>query len=105
MPVVLERQVQKLYPGKWDDLEDIDKRYDQVEKKYAFPPKRRYRAYSASGDTDTIVIEREYKSMTKYEETMYKIWADPEWQKLNKEAEKIIKHNHIEFYLVWPMRV
>jgi len=52
-----------------------------------------------------MVIEREFKSMAKYEETVYRIWADPEWQKLNKEAEKIIKHNHIEFYIVWPLRV
>jgi hypothetical protein len=105
VPVILERQIQELYAGKWDELDEIDKRYDQVEKKYAFPPKRRYRAYSASGDTDTIVIEKEWKSMAKYEETYLKIYADAEWQKLNKEVEKIIKHQHIEFYLVWPLRV
>jgi hypothetical protein len=105
VPVILERQVQKIYAGKWDDLDEIDKRYDQVEKKYAFPPKRRYRAFSGTSDTDTIVIEREWKSMAKYEETMLKIWADSEWQKLNKEGEKIIEYNHFEFYLVWPLKV
>jgi hypothetical protein len=105
VPVVLERQIQKIYPGKWDELDAIDKKYDAVEKKYDFPPKRRYRAYSASGDTDTIIIEREWKSMAKYEEALYKLWVDPEEQKLNKEGEKIIKHNHVEFYLVWPLRV
>lgn len=105
MPVILERQVQKIYPGKWDELDAIDKRYDEVEKKYNFPPKRKYRAYSASADVDTIIIEREWKSMAKYEEAMYKLWGDAEEQKLLKESEKIIKHNHIEFYLVWPLRV
>ena len=104
MPVVLERQVQKIYPGKWDEFDAIEKRYDEVEK-CNFPPKRSYRAYSASADNDTCIIEREWKSMTKYEEALYKAWMDPEWQKLLKESEKIIKHNHIEFYLVWPLRV
>jgi hypothetical protein len=105
VPVILERVIQKIYPGKWDEYEAANKRYDEVQKKYNFPPWRAYRAYSASADTDTGIVEREWKSMAKYEEAMLKAWNDPEWQKLLKESEKIIKHTHIEFYLAWPLRV
>ena len=32
--IAIERMVQKIYPGKWAELEAIDKRYNAVEKSF-----------------------------------------------------------------------
>src|SRR5881227_1500784 len=59
---VLERLVCKIRPDKWDEFEGIDNKYDAVEGKYAFPPKRYYRCFSGPHDVFTSIMEREWES-------------------------------------------
>jgi hypothetical protein len=102
MPAFLERLIEKVRQGKWDEVEPINKKFDENEKKFGFPPKRRYRAYFGHEDSDTLIIEREWKSVAQYEEGLTKAWADAEEQKLIKEQEKIIESMRVEMYIVWP---
>jgi hypothetical protein len=106
MPVVLQRLIQKVRPGKWDQLDKIDKKYDEIEKKYGFPPKRRYRALIGPLDNNTVIIEREWKSTAQLEDSMLRTYNDPEYQKLGVELEaNIIESQFQELYVVWPLKV
>ena len=37
--IAIERMTQKVRPGKWAELAEIDKRFDDVEKSVGFPPR------------------------------------------------------------------
>ena len=97
---VLERLIQQIKPGQWQALEALDKRYDVVEKQLGFPAKRRYRSFASSGDTDTLVIEREWESMAVMEAAWEKFMLDAELQKLGAEGQEIISSNSVEVYMV-----
>jgi hypothetical protein len=52
--ICVERHVQQIRPGKWAELEAIDKKYNTVESRLGFPAKRRYQCYRPSeNDLDT----------------------------------------------------
>ncbi len=97
---VMERLIQKIYPGKRAELEEINKRYDVAESHLEFPPKRRYQSLAGSHDSDTLIIEREWESMAAMEVAYEKSFADPEQQGLNAELGSIVKSFRREFYMV-----
>ena len=99
MSKVLERMSQKIYPTKWPELEELDKKYDAIENKHGYPPKRRYRLFVGGDNTDTLVIEREWESFAAMEAAYEKAFIDPEWQAINAEAAEIIAENQIELLL------
>nr|MDO8109100.1 hypothetical protein [Candidatus Sigynarchaeota archaeon] len=105
MPVVLLRLVQKIKSDKWGALDEIDKKYDAIENKLGYPPKKRYRSIAGPLNTDTIVIEREFKSMAVLEELQMKSWGSSEIQKLMQETLNIIEKQWMEIYIVWPIKV
>jgi len=43
--ICIERHIQKIRPGKWGELEAMDKKWNTVESRLGFPAKRRYRCY------------------------------------------------------------
>ena len=96
--IVIERMIQQVYPGEMPALNDIDKRYDVVEKRLGFPAKKRYWSMSGAFDSNTIVIEREWESMATLEEVYEAAFADPEHQALNNEVNEIIKSSRVELY-------
>ncbi len=97
---ILERLIQKIYPGKWAELEEIDKRFNVVESRLGFPPKKRYQSLAGSHDMDTLLVDREWESMAAGEAAYAKLLADPEWQALGAEIGSIVKSNRREFYFV-----
>ena len=99
MTKVLERMSQKIYPTKWLELEELDKKYDAIESKHGYPPKRRYRLFVGGDNTNTIVIEREWESVAAMEAAYEKAFMDPELQALHAEAAEIIAENQIELLL------
>ena len=100
--IIIERQIQKIYPGKWAELEELDKKYNAIEKTVGFPPKKRYTCISGTHDGNTIIIEREWASFAAAEAAYEKAFAIPEYQKLGMENATIIKSARMEFYTPMP---
>jgi hypothetical protein len=101
--IAIERMTQKIFPGKWAELEAIDKKYNVVEKRLGFPPtKKRYQCMLGSHDSNTLIIERQWESLAVMEATYEKAFADPELQALQKESASIIESNQVEVYAPLP---
>ena len=100
--ITLERLIQKIYPGKWDALEELDKKYNAIESKFGFPPKKRYQSIMGEFDQNTLIIERQWESMAVMEATYEKIMADPEYQALGKETIGVVKSSRMEAYTPMP---
>jgi len=100
--IIVERMIQKVRPGKWAELEEIDKRYDAVESRLGFPPKKRYRCIMGGHDWSTLILERQWDSLAAMESTYEKALADPEQQALNEEVTSIVKSTQTEVYTPLP---
>lgn len=104
MVIVIWRQIQKIYPDKWDDLEEIEKKFNEIEKKLGFPAnKKRYRHLIGTQDINTLIIEYQWESMAKMEKMITKAVLDPEYQKLQAESLLIIQSSQWELYTPWPL--
>jgi hypothetical protein len=100
--VTVERLIQKIYPGKWAELEEIDKRYDAVESRLGFPPKKRYQCIMGGHDTNTHIVERQWDSMAAMEAAYERAFASPEFQALGEETTAIISSTQYEVYMPLP---
>jgi len=100
--IAIERMVQKIYPGKWAELTEIDKRYDEIERRMGFPAKKRYQCIIGQYDQNTLVIERQWGSLAEMESTYEKVLALPEYQALGEEIESIVASSQNEVYTLLP---
>lgn len=96
---LIERMVQEIHSGKFEALEELDKRYQPVEKRLGFPPSKRFWVVSGVYTLSTIVIEREWESMAAFEEAFNRALDDAEWQALNDAGAGIVKNARIEFFM------
>ncbi len=103
MVIIINRLIQKVRPDKWDELEEIDKKFNEIESRIGFPPKKRYRCLSGPINWNWIIIERQWESMAKMEKFMMKLYLDPESQKLSEKLNSIIEDQRIELYMPWPL--
>jgi len=100
---VLHRQIQHIRPDKWAELEEIDKRFNAVERRLGFPAnKRRYRCYFGTHDINTLIVEYEWESLAAMETVMESAMADSEWQALSAEVTPILQDNQMELYAPLP---
>jgi hypothetical protein len=104
MVLIIWRQIEKINADKWDELEKLEKRFLEVEKRLGFPieTKKRYRALFGSSDVNTLIIDYQWDSMAKMEKTYTKAFLDPEYQKLAEEALPLIEENRWEILVPWP---
>jgi hypothetical protein len=100
--IAIERMTQKVYPGKWAELEEIDKRYNEIEMRAGFPPKKRYQCVFGGMDGNTLIIERQWECLAVMESTYEKVMADPEWQALGQEVASIVQSSQIEVFTPLP---
>jgi hypothetical protein len=100
--VTIERMIQKVRPGKWADLEALDQKYNAVEERLGFPPKKRYQCMLGGHDSNTLIIERQWDSMAVMEATYEKAFADSEHQALAAETNSVIKSSQVEVYAPLP---
>jgi hypothetical protein len=98
----VERMTQKIYPGKWAELEEIDKRYNEIEGRMGFPAKKRYQCVIGTEDQNTLIIERQWDSMAAMESIYEKALADPEYQALGREVASIVQSSKVEVYTPLP---
>jgi hypothetical protein len=102
MVIVIQRLIQRVANGKWDELEEIDKKFTEYEEKLGYPPKKRYRALTGCYDTNVIIIEMQWDSLAKMEKTMTKGFLDQEYQKLGEKLDDIIEWQKIELLIPHP---
>jgi len=102
MVIVIQRLIQRVANGKWDELEEIDKKFNEFEEKLGYPPKKRFRALVGCYDTNVIIIETQWDSLAKMEKLMTKSFLDPEYQKLGIELDKIIEWQKMELLIPHP---
>jgi hypothetical protein len=98
----MERLIQQIRPDKWTELEALDKKFNQIEGRFGFPAKRRYRSVFGSEHGSTLIIERQWESLAAMEAAFDKALADPEWLALNAEGGAIIESNRQELYMALP---
>lgn len=97
--MIVERMVQKIYPGKWTELDEIDKRYDAVEKRLGFPAKKRYSCVMGGDhDSNTLIIEREWDSLGAMEAAFEEAFQDPELLALNEAGTSVVMSSRWEIY-------
>ena len=96
---VIERLIQEIYPNKFEELEEIDKRFTEIENKCGFPPKKRIRCIAGPHDINTVILEREWSSLSKFEKAATRLYLDPEIDKLSKELFDIVKGSRSELYI------
>ncbi len=99
MTKVMLRLIQDITPDKWQQLEGIDKKFNEIELKMGFPSKKRYRGLVGPHNY-MLVIERIWESMAKMEEVMEKANYDPEYLALSVQLLGIVKSSRMEVYLV-----
>jgi hypothetical protein len=102
MMIIVERLVQQVRPGKWAELEAIDKKFDAVESRFGFPPKKRYQCVIGGLDQNTLIIEREWECLAQMEATYEKAFAIPEYQALGKELLSVVQSSQMEVYTLLP---
>lgn len=100
--IAIERMTQKIYPGKWAELAELDKKYNDVEMAAGFPPKKRLQCLIGSVDQNTLIIERQWDSLAAMESTYEKVMADPKWQALGAETNSIIQSTQIDVFTLLP---
>jgi hypothetical protein len=100
--IAIERLTQKVVPGKWAALEEIEKKYNAVEGRFGFPAKKRYQCMIGGHDTNTLIIERQWESVAAMEAAYEKIMPDPEYQALNVEISSVIESSQMELYTPMP---
>jgi hypothetical protein len=100
--IAIERMTQKIYPGKWAELEAIDKRYNEIELRMGFPAKKRYQCIIGGLDQNTLIIERQWESLAVMEGTYEKALALPEYQALGREIASIVQSSQIEVFTPVP---
>jgi hypothetical protein len=105
MVVVMERLIQKVKPDKWGALDELDKKFNDMESKMGFPAKKRYRSLIGPLDNDVIIIEREWKSMAQMEQTVLGTMGNAEYMKLGVLLNDIIVKSWHEIYAIWPYKV
>jgi hypothetical protein len=100
--IVVERQIQKVRPGKWEELHKLDMEFNSLEAGLGFPPKKRYQCLVGSHDIDTLIIEREWENMAVMEKAYETTMTNPAYQKLAEKLNKFVKSVQFELYLPLP---
>jgi hypothetical protein len=101
--MIIERQVQKVLPGKWPAYESVDKKMDALIGRLGFPAKKLYRCIMGGHDfINTLIMERQWESLAAMEAAYGKILVNPEYQALEAELFTVIESGQIEVYRPLP---
>jgi hypothetical protein len=100
--ITIQRETQRVRPGKWAELEEIDKRFNAVQSRCGFPAKKRFQCIAGGHDTNTLIIERQWESMAAMEAAYDKFMSTPEYQTLGVEVFGVIESDQIELYAPLP---
>ena len=99
---IKERLTQKIYPDKWEALDALEQKYNQIESTAGFPPKTRYQLILSSKSINILVVEREWESFAAMEAAYEKLMVNPAWHALNAESNAVIKDGYTEILMPLP---
>jgi hypothetical protein len=95
------REIQKIRPDGWEELEAVEARWAELEKRAGYPDvKRRYRAYATPDDINSLVIEIEWDSFAAMEAANERLAQDPELAEVAAATDPIVLSIRMEFYNV-----
>lgn len=99
--VVVERLIQRIRPGKWEELEQVDKAWTAIERRLGFPPKARYSYVSKGRQANVLIIERQWDSSAAAEAAIELLQTDPEAQVLVERTRRLVESTEREF--LWKL--
>jgi len=104
MVLIIWRQIQKVNPDKWDELEKMEKKFIEAEKRIGFPTetKKRYRPLFGPKGVNSLIIDYQWDSMAKFEKVYTKAVLDADYQKLVEEAFPLLSESIWEILVQWP---
>jgi hypothetical protein len=94
---ILQRMIQRIGAGKWEELEELDRQWTEIENRCGYPPKTHYTYISGPHAAGTLVVERLWESFAAGEEAWNKLMADPDAAALQARTQQIVKRTHYEF--------
>ena len=100
----MERVTQQILPGKWPELEQWEKKWDELEARLGgYPKKRRYRPYVGGDGWMTFIWEREWESLAAMEAAETRLFTEPEARALAGEWDTMVSNMKREycFILEW----
>ena len=97
--ITIVRTTQKVRPGKWATLEEIDKRVNEIELQNGFPAKKRYKFVVGAEDSNTLIIKRQWDCLAVLESTNEKVMAIPEYQALGQELDEILESSRTDLLM------
>jgi hypothetical protein len=100
--MVLMVGYQKVIRGKRAELDELNRRWREVDKRLGLPPEQQYSCMYGARDGGTLLLLREWESMAAIEEAYAKMMADPEIAELMTEANDIIESTQWELYYPSP---
>ena len=104
--MILERMIHRVKNGKFQELKEVEKKWEALEESLGgFPLRRRYWAMYGAHDGGTYVWEREWESLAAMEAAYDKRSADPESAKtarnLFMEVISIGEQGPRDLYQLW----
>jgi len=104
--MIVERRIHRVKSGKYQELKEIEKKWDAFEESLGgFPPKRRYWTNFGAHDPYLFVWEREWENLAAMEAADDKYSADPESAKtmrdLVSENFTVVEFGPHELYTLW----
>jgi hypothetical protein len=101
--MIIERQVQKVLPGKWPAYESVDKKMDALIGRLGFPAKRLYRCIMGGHDfINTLIMERQWESLAAMDAAYEKLSVNAEYKALEPELFNLIESAQMELYRPLP---
>lgn len=98
--MVLQRVIHRIHPGKWEEFQALEAKFDAVHARLGIPPRRRYRRIHGKHSFYTEVIEREWPSVADMEAGAMRWAQDPELRALQDSACDLIECTQYELYQI-----
>ncbi len=90
--MTLIRDVFRIHPDKMKNAKALIPEIQSLNKRLGVPVGRAMT--DVTGPYYTLVLEREFASLAAWEESLAKIFADPEWQKAYSRFRPLIESGH-----------
>ena len=94
--MIMIRDVFRIRPDKMKEAKALVPEIQALNKRLGVPVGRAMT--DVTGPYYTLVLEREFPSLAAWEESLRKIFADPEWQKAYGRFRPMIESGHREIF-------